>query len=51
MYLCVYISVKQINETKSVYRNEYSMTPNEDISTAFETLRNNVKIDKDSLSL
>ncbi len=42
--------VKQIND-KAFYRVEESLTPNESVSTAFETLRNNVKIDKDSLSL
>ncbi len=42
--------VKQI-DNKAFYRVEKSLTPNESVSTAFETLRNNVKIDEDSLSL
>lgn len=43
--------VKQTKDNKSVYRNENSMTPNEPVSTAFETIRKSVKIDKNSLSL
>ncbi|HEY6537012.1 MAG TPA: hypothetical protein VIY08_14650 [Candidatus Nitrosocosmicus sp.] len=42
--------VKPIKD-KVFYRVEESLTPNEPVSTAFEILRNNVKIDEDSLSL
>jgi hypothetical protein len=42
--------VKRI-EDKAVYRVERSLVPNEPVSSAFETLRRGVKIDKDSLSL
>ncbi len=42
--------VKRI-EDKVVYRGELSMTPDEPVSTSFETLRSDIKIDKDSLSL
>ncbi len=42
--------VKQIDD-KSFYRVEKSLAPNESVSTAFETFRNNVKINEDSLSL
>lgn len=42
--------VKRI-EDKVVYRVEQSMTPNESVSTAFETLRKEVRIDIGSLSL
>ncbi len=42
--------VKRI-EDKVLYRVEQSLTPNEPLSTAFETLRKGVKIDKDFLSL
>jgi hypothetical protein len=42
--------VKRIND-KAVYRVEKSVTPNLTISTAFETLRGDVKIDKNSISL
>ncbi len=42
--------IKQIDD-KAFYRVEESLTPNEEVSTAFETMRNNVKIDEDSLSL
>jgi hypothetical protein len=38
-------------EDKTVYRGELSMTPCKPVSTAFETLRRDAKLDKDSLSL
>ena len=42
--------VKRIGD-KAVYRSEPSLVPNEPVSTAFETLRGDAKIDKDSLLL
>jgi hypothetical protein len=42
--------VKRI-EDEAVQRFEQSLTPNEPLSTAFETLRRDAKIDKDSLTL
>jgi len=42
--------VKRIGD-KAVYRVEQSLTPNEPVSSAFDTLRRDVKIDKDLLSL
>jgi hypothetical protein len=41
--------VKRIGD-KAVYRGELSMTPNEPLSTAFETVKRNAKIDKESLT-
>lgn len=42
--------VKRIGD-KAVYRVEQSLTPNEPVSSAFDTLRKGVKIGRDSLSL
>ena len=43
--------VKRIGDDKVMQRFEQSLTPNEPVSTAFETLRRDAKIDKDLLSL
>lgn len=43
--------VKLIGDYKVVQRFEQSLTPNKPISTAFETLRRDDKIDKDLISL
>jgi hypothetical protein len=42
--------VKRI-EDKAFYRFEHPVNPSEPVSTAFESLRKDAKIDKDSLSL
>jgi hypothetical protein len=40
--------VKQL-KNKSVNRNEISLTPNESLATAFDSLKNNIKIDREYL--
>jgi hypothetical protein len=40
--------VKQL-KNKAVHRNEISLTPNESLATAFDSLRNNIKIDREHL--
>ena len=42
--------MKRIGD-KAVYRGKQSLVPNEPVSTAFETLRMDAKIYKDSISL
>ena len=49
--LGVFRGYEKMIEDKAVYRNEVSLVPNEPVSTAFETLRRDAKIDRDSLSL
>lgn len=49
--LGVFRGYVKLMEDKAVYRGEQSLVPNEPLSTAFETLRKGVKMDKDSLSL
>ncbi len=49
--LGVFRGYVKVIEDKAVYRVERSLVPNEPVSSAFETLRRGVKIDKDSLSL
>jgi hypothetical protein len=44
------VYVKQIND-KPYYRVEKSLTTDEGVDTAFETLRNKIKIDRDNISL
>jgi hypothetical protein len=41
----------KVMEDKAVYRVERSLVPNEPVSSAFETLRGDVKIDNNSMSL
>ena len=42
--------VKRI-EDKAFYRFEHPMNPSEPVSTVFDSLRKDAKVDKDSLSL